>query len=115
MMTIQSEIRGAHFRGEEAKNICALMSKGEAVALEREPENQYDPFAIKAMTGNGIHIGYIAKEDAAAIAPQLDEGSLARCVCNGHNGTNKPAVIVVVYGEGDESDVDELLSNLLGA
>lgn len=51
---------------------------GETLSLEREPENPYDENAIKVLydlDGESLHIGYIAKEDAAFIAPHLDEGS----------------------------------------
>lgn len=68
------EIRGAHFRGQHAVEYLAACQPGDELGLEREPENPYDSYAIKVLSqGDGLHIGYVAKEAAAWIAPEMDE------------------------------------------
>ena len=67
---------GMHFRGQTAKDIVELLEIGSAVALEREPENPYDTYAIKVLHGV-VHIGYIERGQAAWISPLLDEGRSA--------------------------------------
>lgn len=45
--------------------------------LEREPDNRYDPSAIKVMVSTAahrVHIGYIPRNLAARLAPKLDAG-----------------------------------------
>ena len=110
MLTFRTEIRGAHFRGDDAKNIVALMSPGEAVALEPEPENPYDENAIRVLTGDDTHIGYIAKEDAASIMPYLDQGLRAVCRITGHASIHKPTCVVVVHDE--DEDPQEVFAEL---
>jgi len=47
---------------------------GETVDLVREPENAYDPNAIRVNLANGETLGYLTKEFAAVFAKQLDAG-----------------------------------------
>ena len=58
-------------------------SIAEAVALKvdlvREPDNQFDPNAIKVILLEhtpGLHIGYLSRDIAAKLAPQMDEGRI---------------------------------------
>jgi len=54
------------------------------VELEREPDNEYDPNAIKVNIHakmkltklHGKQLGYLRKEVAALLAPKLDAGSI---------------------------------------
>lgn len=46
---------------------------GDPIALERQPDNEYDPNAI-LVVWEGHDLGFLASEDAAAIAPALDHG-----------------------------------------
>lgn len=46
-------------------------------ALEPEPDNQYDPNAIRVLA-EGVHIGYIKKESAAHVKKLLEEDRIAR-------------------------------------
>ena len=39
--------------------------------LVREPDNRYDPNAVKVLV-NGYHVGYLGRADAEAYAPLLD-------------------------------------------
>ncbi|HEY0148673.1 MAG TPA: HIRAN domain-containing protein [Allosphingosinicella sp.] len=61
-------------RQEELRN-C---EPGEPVSLEREPANSYDPNAVMVRSCRGVCIGYLAREDAAQLAPALDEGRTHR-------------------------------------
>ncbi len=45
------------------------------VVLKREPDNQYDPNAIKVIMGEirpGMHIGYVSRDLAARLAEMID-------------------------------------------
>lgn len=68
---------GMHFRGGGAVELARMIDETTEVLLEREPENQYDAYAIKVMIADQ-HIGYIERGQAAWISPLLDEGEVAR-------------------------------------
>lgn len=71
-------IVGMHFRGEQIKSLVASLQPPFTLELEREPENPYDQFDIKALY-NGIHIGYVERGQAAFISHYIDEGNPASC------------------------------------
>ena len=67
---------GMHFREREgvpAKSIVANFIPPVAVEFEREPDNPFDPNAIKIIY-NGQHIGYIEAASAVYLSPWIDEG-----------------------------------------
>lgn len=69
-----STIVGTSFRPHEAKVVFQHITLGEtAFTLEREPENAYDPMAIKVIYQDE-HVGYLARQNNAAIAVALDDG-----------------------------------------
>jgi hypothetical protein len=75
---------GMHFRGEHAKTYAAALQPGDSLLLEREPDNEYDVFAIKVITPErngepGFHLGYIEKGAARWIATDMDEGMEFTC------------------------------------
>ncbi len=78
------------------------------VHIEREPDNEHDPNAIKvileAEPWEGFHIGYINRASASALAPLLDSGkakvaraSLVRI--DRHEGEGKLTVTMLVGGK----------------
>ena len=83
----EAELRGMFFRQPHEREYASAISIGSTFDLEREPDNAYDAFAIKVTktlsTGETLHLGYIAKEVAAWVAPELDEGRSFRCTCTG--------------------------------
>ena len=46
------------------------------VVLRREPQNQYDPNAMRAEV-RGQHVGYLRRQIAAVVAPALDDHGIA--------------------------------------
>nr|ATG70983.1 DNA/RNA helicase protein [Juniperus flaccida] len=55
-----------HYRGS--------VNGREMVGLIREPENRYDPNAIKVLNMRGLQVGYIERSVAGALAPLVDQG-----------------------------------------
>lgn len=66
-------IVGMHFRGAEVKALVSNFIPPLTLQLEREPDNRFDAFAIKAMY-EGTHVGYIEAGQAAFISPWMDQG-----------------------------------------
>lgn len=56
-----AKIVGNHYRDDEAKAVFKALTDGQDLAVELEPTNPYDPFAVKVRT-NGVFIGYVPKE-----------------------------------------------------
>jgi len=46
--------------------------------LKREPENKFDPNAIKVMAWGKHEVGYIPRELAAKLAPMMDRDLVSR-------------------------------------
>jgi hypothetical protein len=70
-----------HFRerdGVPAKAIVANFVPPLQLELVREPENQYDTFAVKVLYQDQ-HIGYIEASTACFLAPWMDEGNTYTC------------------------------------
>lgn len=47
------------------------VSEDDKLSLEAEPENPYDPNAIKVLSKDGNQIGYLSKEMAETILPAV--------------------------------------------
>ena len=76
---------GAYHRGPEVQAMAEALLPGDEVTLEREPENQYDPQAIKVMLRE-VHLGYIARQTAAFMAGYLDDGHSFTAKVTGKQG-----------------------------
>jgi len=76
--TFEAKCVGMHFRGPRAQALAGALSDASPLQLEREPENEYDPNAIKvlytSLSGMSEHIGYVEREIASFVAPWMDEG-----------------------------------------
>jgi len=69
----EAEIVGInHYEGEFADD--------RDIRFLREPDNQYDPNAVKIMNANKEQIGYLDRKSAKALAPLMDEKKIKlRC------------------------------------
>ena len=74
---------GMHFRGGGAKDVAAAITEATPITLEREPDNQFDAYAIKVLVED-MHIGYIERGQAAWISPLLDDGDTASATFTHH-------------------------------
>jgi HIRAN domain len=78
MKRIDSEIRGAKFMGA-----CALLrfrnaTPKQPLILMREARNPADFNALFACDMNGAPLGYVAREHAAIVSPEMDQGFIWR-------------------------------------
>ncbi|KAK3503055.1 DNA repair and recombination protein RAD5B [Neurospora crassa] len=67
-----------HFDGKivGVRYYNGVASPGEVVVCKREPQNQYDPNAIRVDNVLGTQIGHIPRTVAAKLAPYMDNGDL---------------------------------------
>lgn len=84
---------GARFRGADAVALCRTIALGTELRLKREPDNPYDPNAIKVMF-HDQHIGYVERGQAAWIADDLDQGKTAVAIVTDRQ-ENKTVVPIV--------------------
>lgn len=85
---------GSYFRGAEAVEYVAALREGDTLQLELEPENQYDQNAIKVI-GDGMHVGYIERQQAAWIAPAADGAAELSAVVTEARGRDAVLTVTV--------------------
>lgn len=61
-------------------------------SLEPDPDNEYDPNAIKVLA-NGVHIGYIKKGSTAHIKKLMDDGAIVSMIVTIIGGPYKTAYL----------------------
>jgi hypothetical protein len=66
-----SGVAGTQFRPRALDS--EALAPGRALVLRREPANEHDPNAI-AVDAGGVHVGFVPRELAAELAPELDAG-----------------------------------------
>jgi hypothetical protein len=64
----------AGIRHYEAGGVWRDMYAGDRLELVREPDNPYDPNAVR-IDWRGRKLGYLPRHDNAAVARQLDRGA----------------------------------------
>lgn len=64
----------AGFQYHEGKALWEQMKVGDALTLVREPDNTYDPRAVR-VEWQGHKLGYVPRKENEAVARQLDRGN----------------------------------------
>ena len=109
--TFIAPVRGATFRIKEqpeVKEIIESLRAEEEVTLQREPDNRFDENAIKVLADGGRwFIGYVGKEFAADIAPDMDNGAEIDATIDHFAGPLSPVLSIVVESEMDEPGIDD--------
>jgi len=67
---ICTKVAGVTFNNRQA--IVARLNAGELIQLRREPDNPYDPNAIRVERLDSQQIGYLDRSMAAILAPFFD-------------------------------------------
>jgi hypothetical protein len=71
-------LRTAGVAGAGRHHVDALQSEGaapgSALELRRDPGNEHDPNAIAVHVGGGEQVGWVPREIAEELAPELDAG-----------------------------------------
>lgn len=72
-MILHSKIAGISFEGRQA--LIQGLKAGVGLILQRQPDNAFDKNAIKILTKEGEHLGFINRQLAAELAPAMDKGN----------------------------------------
>ena len=104
-----TKLRGVSMEGRQ--ELVKDLNLDTPIRLERDPANPYDCNAIKVVTNEGVHIGFLARDLALVLAPLIDEGeatysAFISSVTGGTNGHNL-GVNVLLLREGTfQSTID---------
>lgn len=71
--SISFAVKGLRYRAEDAQDAAHELEEGDDLELEEEPDNEYDPYAIKVLTMDGYHIGYVEATKAKRISGNIDK------------------------------------------
>lgn len=105
---VEALVRGTQFRPIEAKAFVNEVEEGTVLTLQREPSNPYDENAIKVLSPDpdAIHIGYVAKEIAAEIAPVMDSGVVLTAKVNGRMSAKMITILISEAGDVGAAAID---------
>ena len=70
---ISFAVKGLQYRDEEAQDAAYSLVEGDDLIIEKEAENKYDKNAIKVLTVDGYHIGYVEGTKSKRISQNLDK------------------------------------------
>ncbi|WP_025950434.1 HIRAN domain-containing protein [Geobacillus thermocatenulatus] len=105
--------------GTSRQELIAECYEGEELFLEREPDNEHDPNAISVWNEYGEQLGYINKDLASRLAPQMDKGMRVACfvtaVTGGYDdksyGCNIKLILDPNPEEEDNTFINEIKPN----
>lgn len=97
-------IMGA-LRSAERRDGCESLDVGDAVALEREPDNIHDENAILVLLHDGTELGYVPRRDAKQMAPLLDSGAEAEATVKKLLETAEGHILPVVIATLRRGDI----------
>lgn len=78
MKIIRSEMRGPALISLMACRLYVTVTPGQPLVLRRQPDNPVDTNALICCDAVGEPLGYVAREDAAYVSPEIDRGHLWR-------------------------------------
>lgn len=89
---------GGMYRTNAAQEEYCMLTKGEEVKLNMEPDNVHDRFAVKVMS-DGKHIGYVPREESRAVFQVLKQDCVSDCIVKDNhyaNTNNDPDLMEVL-------------------
>jgi len=102
-----SKVVGISFKNEDntdRQTIARNLNKGDILELRRDPLNIFDKFCIEIFTSDGHKIGFINRELAKDLAPNLDRGIPVTCTISEITGLDKPTVGINILLESEVDD-----------
>ena len=94
---IETRVVGVTF--ENRQEVVELLTEREQVFLIRQPENSFDPNAIKVVRWDYQQVGYINRELAKILAPRMDrygrfiKATVSRLIGGDYPGSSLGALI----------------------
>lgn len=70
---VKFKVAGLFYRSDFCQRRAASLCINEPLLLQAEPDNEMDPNAVKVLTTEGVHIGYMPKDIASQWHSHLDK------------------------------------------
>ena len=86
MLEFYTKVVGVTFEGRQ--RYVRQTRTGERLRLVRDRNNAYDCNAIKVINASGNVIGFMSREIASQLAPQMDRGIIFTATVSDITGTN---------------------------
>ena len=101
-MQIFTKVVGVTFDNPDGTNrqhLIASLNDNSQIFIKRDYANFYDPNAIMVMNFQGQQIGYVSRDVASQLAPQMDSGKeiYAKIACLTGGGTYTFGVNIKIY------------------
>ena len=100
-------LRGANFRPQQAKDKVLALESGDLVDLIPEPDNPYDPNAIR-VEYEEEHLGYVAKEVAVDLIEPFNSAAAYSAVVDYFTGPLTPVIQIELDADDETVDDDEV-------
>lgn len=75
---INCKVKGTSFRSPDEIAAARFCNLGDTLILEPEPDNDIDPYAVKVLTMEGVHIGYVEASYSEQVFNNIDHVSQCR-------------------------------------
>lgn len=99
MKQINTQMRGTGLFGPMALKLFLSARPGQPLVLLREPENPADRNAVICCDAHGVSMGYVARQAAAVIAPDMDQGFLWRAKVTGMPQRRRSCIRIKLWRE----------------
>jgi hypothetical protein len=100
-MKLTLALVGTKFRGPEIIALVNSLSTGTPLSLEPEPTNKFDSSAVKVITEDGTHIGYVKADQTKKLA---DHASWPLSATLLHDENTWPMIQVEIEPEPPRAD-----------
>lgn len=94
---VKFKVAGLFYRSSSSQRRAASLCINEPLLLQAEPDNEFDPNAVKVLTTEGIHIGYMPKDLAKEWHNHLDVLNECHLVLNYPDGAIQTLEVAAVF------------------
>ena len=107
-------VAGVQFRPSSVKTVIAGLTKGQYLYLEPEPDNKFDPNAVKIICSGlkegdeDVFLGYVPKKFSSEISAALEIDADIECIIEAVNpGAKTWEMLQVVIRDIEDEDEEE--------
>jgi hypothetical protein len=96
--------------GSSRQDELAICRPGEAITLQRQPENPHDPRAVAILSARGVCVGYLSRTNAGWVGSKIDRGYDVRAIVERIKGAHldgaQLGLVLLLNMDGDDPLLD---------
>lgn len=92
--TINADVKGTYYRTTDEISAARMCEVGDTLILVPEPSNTADSYAVKVITMEGVHIGYISSEFSKIVSSNITH--VSECIITRVTAHNIPFISVKI-------------------